>query len=157
MRMWHSTCTAHHRLEQCVLAQSCAGLAKLALLNRLLRQTPVQVQIPLPQWVLHVGEGNPDIFYTDRSRCRTREYISLGCDELPLFWGRSPVQMYCDFIEAFVDSFASMFGEPPLQSWSSTLTPRAAKSPAESTWAATSCPSLGGAPPCRCTATSSRP
>ena len=63
--------------------------------------------------MLHVGEGNPDIFYTDRSHFRNREYISLGCDELPLFWGRSPVQMYCDFIEAFVDSFSSSFGMSP--------------------------------------------
>ena len=70
----------------------------------------LSVQIPLPQWVLHVGEGNPDIFYTDRANFRNREYLSLGCDELPLFWGRSPLQMYCDFIEAFVDGFLPLFG-----------------------------------------------
>ena len=69
-------------------------------------------KIPLPKWVLHVGEGNPDIFYTDRKRVRNKEYISLGCDDLPLFWGRTPVQMYCDFTAAFVDAFSSMFGAP---------------------------------------------
>ena len=71
-------------------------------------------KIPLPKWVLHVGEGNPDIFYTDRKRVRNKEYISLGCDDLPLFWGRTPVQMYCDFTSAFVDAFSSMFGAPGL-------------------------------------------
>ena len=65
-------------------------------------------KIPLPPWVLHVGEGNPDIFYTDSSRHRNKEYISLGCDLLPLFWGRSPMQIYCGFIEAFADSFGDI-------------------------------------------------
>ncbi|KAK9805935.1 hypothetical protein WJX73_006454 [Symbiochloris irregularis] len=67
-------------------------------------------KIPLPPWVLHVGEGNPDIYYTDRSRRRNREYISLGCDTLPLFWGRSPVQIYQAFISAFLDTFSDMLG-----------------------------------------------
>ena len=67
-------------------------------------------KIPLPPWVLHVGEGNPDIFYTDSSRRRNKEYISLGCDLLPLFWGRTPVQMYSAFIEAFADVFGDLFG-----------------------------------------------
>ena len=70
-------------------------------------------KIPLPPWVLHIGEGNPDIFYTDSSRHRNKEYISLGCDHLPLFWGRSPMQMYCGFIEAFADEFNDMLGAPP--------------------------------------------
>jgi hypothetical protein len=26
--------------------------------------------------------------------CRNKECLSLGCDEVPLFWGRSPVDMY---------------------------------------------------------------
>lgn len=68
-------------------------------------------KIPLPPWVLHVGEGNPDIFYTDSSRHRNKEYISLGCDQLPLFWGRSPLQIYCSFIQAFADSFSDMLGK----------------------------------------------
>lgn len=69
-------------------------------------------KIPLPPWVLHVGEGNPDIYYTDRSRRRNREYISLGCDTLPLFWGRSPVQIYQAFISTFMDTFSDMLGKP---------------------------------------------
>lgn len=78
-------------------------------------------KIPLPKWVLHVGEGNPDIFYTDRKRVRNKEYISLGCDDLPLFWGRTPVQMYCDFTQAFVDAFSPMFGAARLSSRTSAV------------------------------------
>lgn len=56
-------------------------------------------------------ETEPDIFYTDAMGFRNRECLSLGCDTLPLFQGRSPVQMYGDFIEAFADKFADMLGE----------------------------------------------
>lgn len=34
--------------------------------------------ITLPQWVLEVGNENPDIFYTDAALRRNREYLSLG-------------------------------------------------------------------------------
>ena len=34
----------------------------------------------------------------------------LGCDELPLFWGRTPVDMYRDFVDAFGDAFDYLFG-----------------------------------------------
>lgn len=67
-------------------------------------------KIPLPKWVLDIGERNPDIFYTDKSGHRNRECLSLGCDEVPLFWSRTPVQMYRDFIEHFADSFNYLFG-----------------------------------------------
>lgn len=43
--------------------------------------------------------------------CRNKECLSLGCDEVPLFWGRTPVQMYRDFINAFADQFDYLFGE----------------------------------------------
>ena len=66
--------------------------------------------ITLPEWVLDVGEANPDIFYTDKQGFRNRECLSLGCDALPLFAGRSPIDMYRDFIAAFSDTFQHMFG-----------------------------------------------
>lgn len=66
--------------------------------------------IPLPKWVLAVGEKNPDIFYTDQHGTRNKECLSLGCDEARLFWERSPVQMYKDFIESFADNFDYLFG-----------------------------------------------
>lgn len=67
--------------------------------------------IPLPKWVADVGARNPDIFFTDRRMRRNRECLSLGCDELPLFWGRAPVEMYRDFVDAFADAFDYLFGE----------------------------------------------
>ena len=42
---------------------------------------------------------------------RNRECLSLGCDEAPLFWGRTPVEMVRDFVEAFSDAFDYLFGE----------------------------------------------
>ncbi|BAF27255.2 Os10g0565200 [Oryza sativa Japonica Group] len=48
--------------------------------------------IPLPGWVLEEMKSNPDIVYTDRSGRRNPEYISLGCDTLPVLKGRTPIQ-----------------------------------------------------------------
>lgn len=67
--------------------------------------------ISLPPWVAEVGDSNPEIFYTDKSGYRNRECLSLGCDEEPLFEGRSPIQMYQDFIQAFGDCFEHLFGD----------------------------------------------
>lgn len=68
-------------------------------------------KVPLPRWVLDVGEQNPDIYYTDRHGVRNRECLSLGCDEVPLFEGRTPVDIYRDFINAFADKFDYLFGD----------------------------------------------
>ncbi|KAK9827582.1 hypothetical protein WJX81_000559 [Elliptochloris bilobata] len=68
-------------------------------------------KIPLPSWVLAVGDRNPDVFFMDKAGVRNRECLSLGCDGVPLFHGRTPVAMYRDFIEAFADEFDYMFGE----------------------------------------------
>ena len=57
-----------------------------------------------------IGEQNPDIFYTDMAGYRNRECLSLGCDEEAVLAGRTPVEVYSDFIEAFSDSFDHMFG-----------------------------------------------
>ena len=51
------------------------------------------VSIPLPKWVLEVGESNPDIFYTNSSGIRNKECISLGVDNKPFFNGRTPIQV----------------------------------------------------------------
>lgn len=67
-------------------------------------------KIPLPKWVLEIGERNPDIFYTDKQGYRNKECLSLGCDEVPLFWGRTPVDIYRDFVDAFADKFQHLFG-----------------------------------------------
>lgn len=66
--------------------------------------------IPLPAWVYDAAELDPDIFYTDAGGYRNPEYISLGCDDVPCLFGRSPVQAYTDFITAFVDEFFDLMG-----------------------------------------------
>lgn len=71
-------------------------------------------KISLPKWVQAVGAENPDIYYTDRSGTRNRECLSLGCDNEPLFHGRTPVELYKGFIESFADNFDYLFGAPPL-------------------------------------------
>ncbi|CAN0914624.1 BMY1 [Linum grandiflorum] len=67
------------------------------------------VTIPLPDWVLKVGEVDPDVFYTNRAGVRNKEYLSLGVDHLPLFGGRSPIQIYGDFMKSFRENMADFF------------------------------------------------
>ncbi|KAK6241582.1 hypothetical protein SCA6_006971 [Theobroma cacao] len=59
-----------------------------------------EVTIPLPQWVLDIGETDPDIFYTNRKGNR-KEYLTIGVDMQPLFDGRTAVQMYSDYMKSF--------------------------------------------------------
>ena len=51
------------------------------------------VYIPIPQWVLDVGEVDPDIFYTNRSGNRNKEYLTIGVDSQPLFHGRTAIEV----------------------------------------------------------------
>ena len=64
--------------------------------------------------LLQIENIEPDIFYTDATGFRNKECLSLGCDQLRLFHGRSPVEMYQDFTEAFVDCFEELFGKQNL-------------------------------------------
>jgi beta-amylase len=57
---------------------------------------------------LDVGRTNPDIFYTDKYKNRNSEYISLGADDERIFEGRTPIEIYRDFMEAFKDTFLSL-------------------------------------------------
>lgn len=68
--------------------------------------------IPLPPWVLEEISKNPDLVYTDRSGRRNPEYISLGCDSLPVLRGRTPTQVYSDYMRSFRDTFSNYLGEP---------------------------------------------
>lgn len=63
--------------------------------------------VPLPQWVLSVGAVNRSIWYTDQTGGTDQEYISLGADDLPLFGGRTPIQIYKDFMVSFKSKFSS--------------------------------------------------
>lgn len=67
--------------------------------------------ISLPEWVLALAEKNPDLFYTDRSRKRDDEYLSLGVDEEPVLLGRTAVEAYRDLCSSFVDTFQHRRGE----------------------------------------------
>ncbi|KAG7030179.1 Beta-amylase 3, chloroplastic, partial [Cucurbita argyrosperma subsp. argyrosperma] len=67
--------------------------------------------IPLPPWVLEEISKNPDLVYTDKSGRRNPEYISLGCDSLPVLKGRTPIQVYADYMRSFRDRFRDYLGE----------------------------------------------
>ncbi|KAK9667925.1 hypothetical protein RND81_13G021100 [Saponaria officinalis] len=66
--------------------------------------------IPLPPWVLEEMSKNPDLVYTDKSGRRNPEYVSLGCDSLPVLRGRTPIQVYSDFMRNFRDRFREHLG-----------------------------------------------
>ncbi|XP_019169362.1 PREDICTED: beta-amylase 1, chloroplastic-like isoform X2 [Ipomoea nil] len=66
--------------------------------------------VPLPKWVLEEMEKDPDLAYSDRFGRRSLEYISLGCDVLPILHGRSPVQAYTDFMKDFKEIFKAFLG-----------------------------------------------
>ncbi|XP_020599473.1 beta-amylase 1, chloroplastic [Phalaenopsis equestris] len=66
--------------------------------------------IPLPRWAVEEMEKDPDLSYTDQWGRRNYEYISLGCDTIPVLKGRTPVQCYADFMRAFRDRFGALLG-----------------------------------------------
>ncbi|KAI5060926.1 hypothetical protein GOP47_0023431 [Adiantum capillus-veneris] len=67
--------------------------------------------VPLPNWVAEEVDRNQDLVYTDRHGRRNYEYLSLGCDTLPVLNGRSPVQVYSDYMRSFRDNFRDLLGE----------------------------------------------
>ncbi|KAF5460252.1 hypothetical protein F2P56_020135 [Juglans regia] len=67
--------------------------------------------IPLPPWVLEEIRKNPELVYTDRSGRRNPEYISLGCDSLSVLRGRTPIQVYSDYMRSFRDRFRNFLGD----------------------------------------------
>ncbi|MCL7026070.1 hypothetical protein MKW94_017528 [Papaver nudicaule] len=66
--------------------------------------------IPLPRWVTEEVDQDPDLAYTDQWGRRNYEYISLGCDTLPVLKGRTPIQCYGDFMRSFRDQFKHLLG-----------------------------------------------
>ncbi|OIW20603.1 hypothetical protein TanjilG_16102 [Lupinus angustifolius] len=67
--------------------------------------------IPLPKWVGEEIDNDPDLAYTDQWGRRNYEYVSLGCDTLPVLKGRTPVQCYADFMRSFRDNFKHLLGD----------------------------------------------
>jgi hypothetical protein len=76
--------------------------------------------IPLPPWVLEVGDRDPDIFFTDRPRDalrgqRNKECLSFFADEeQSLLLGRSPLLCYTEFMYAFREEFMTDLGDDSL-------------------------------------------
>ncbi|EPS61694.1 hypothetical protein M569_13099, partial [Genlisea aurea] len=66
--------------------------------------------IPLPLWVLEEMQEDPDIAFSDKFGRRSMEYISFGCDTIPVLNGRSPVQAYADMMKDFRDTFRPFLG-----------------------------------------------
>lgn len=55
-------------------------------------------------------DKDPDVTYADRFGRRNMEYISLGCDILPILYGRSPIQAYSDLMRNFRETFRLFLG-----------------------------------------------
>ncbi|RYR21713.1 hypothetical protein Ahy_B03g067031 isoform C [Arachis hypogaea] len=68
------------------------------------------VNIPIPKWVLEIGDSDPDIFYTNRSGNRNIEYLNIGVDNLPLFHGRTAIQCYDKYLKAEFKAAAAKAG-----------------------------------------------
>ncbi|KAL3508042.1 hypothetical protein ACH5RR_033424 [Cinchona calisaya] len=67
-------------------------------------------RVSLPDWVSQIGESQPDIFFTDRSGQHYKHCLSLSVDDLPIFDGKTPTQVYKEFCENFKTSFSSFMG-----------------------------------------------
>lgn len=78
--------------------------------------------IPLPRWVVEEIDQDPDLAYTDKHGRRNYEYVSLGCDTLPVLKGRTPVQVYSDYMRSFRDTFVDYLGDCIVVSYSSCFT-----------------------------------
>ncbi|XP_004301812.1 PREDICTED: beta-amylase 3, chloroplastic-like [Fragaria vesca subsp. vesca] len=66
--------------------------------------------VDLPLWILEEFQKNRGLGYKNRYGCSGEEYISLGCDTLPVLRGRSPLETYADFMRSFRDNFRPFLG-----------------------------------------------
>ncbi|KAE8660123.1 tubby-like F-box protein 3-like isoform X1 [Hibiscus syriacus] len=67
-------------------------------------------KIPLPKWVMKIGESQSSIFFTDRSGHHYRKCLSLAVDDLPVLDGKTPIQVYQDLCESFKSAFSPFIG-----------------------------------------------
>ncbi|XWS08648.1 hypothetical protein CRYUN_Cryun40dG0019700 [Craigia yunnanensis] len=72
--------------------------------------TSRQPKIPLPKWVMQIGESQPSIFFTDRTGQHYQECLSLAVDDLTVLNGKTPIQVYQDFCENFKSAFSTFMG-----------------------------------------------
>ncbi|CAN6469274.1 unnamed protein product [Victoria cruziana] len=66
--------------------------------------------ISLPPWIIKIGENDPDIFFRDRAGKRYANCLSLAVDDLPVLAGRTPMQVYEQFLSEFKTSFSGFLG-----------------------------------------------
>eukprot|EP00249_Psilotum_nudum_P004860 c18344_g1_i1 orf=360-2003(-) len=67
------------------------------------------VNIPLPKWILEIGQKNPDIFFTDREDRRNPECLSWGVDKERVLRGRTGLEVYFDYMRSFRQEFDDFF------------------------------------------------
>ncbi|KAJ7531274.1 hypothetical protein O6H91_14G038500 [Diphasiastrum complanatum] len=67
------------------------------------------VNIPLPRWVLEIGESNPDIFFTDQHGSCNPECLSWGVDKFRVLKGRTALEVYFDYMRSFRQEFDEFF------------------------------------------------
>lgn len=51
------------------------------------------VHIPLPQWVMEIGQSNPDIYFTDKEGRHNFECLTWGVDKERVLRGRTAVEV----------------------------------------------------------------
>jgi len=66
------------------------------------------VVVPLPSWIDNYNNENASIYYTDANGNSTKEYLTSGVDHLPIFGGRTAVQMYTSLIQDFLSNFSEL-------------------------------------------------
>ncbi|KAJ4728287.1 Beta-amylase [Melia azedarach] len=67
------------------------------------------VYIPLPQWVIEIGQSNPDIYFTDREGRRNTECLTWGIDKERVLRCRTAVEVYFDYMRSFRVEFDEFF------------------------------------------------
>ncbi|KAG9154485.1 hypothetical protein Leryth_020503 [Lithospermum erythrorhizon] len=67
------------------------------------------VHIPLPKWVIEIGQMNPDIFFTDREGRRNSECLTWGIDKERVLRRRTAVEVYLDYMRSFRVEFDDFF------------------------------------------------
>ncbi|KAL3702312.1 hypothetical protein R1sor_020334 [Riccia sorocarpa] len=65
--------------------------------------------IPVPSWVLEIGEKNPDIFFIDRNGNRNPECLSWGVDKERVLAGRTGLEVCYDYMRSFRSTFDEFF------------------------------------------------
>ncbi|CAI0472132.1 unnamed protein product [Linum tenue] len=59
------------------------------------------VFIPLPRWIIQIGETNPHIYFTDREGRRNSECLTWGIDKERVLKSRTALEVYFDYMRSF--------------------------------------------------------